>query len=55
MTNNGKEEPVCNDKIYSKVGMKNIMRYIYTTKNLPFLGNEINISPILLWIFFNTT
>ena len=32
MTNNGKEEPVCNDKIYFKVGMKNIMRYIYTTK-----------------------
>ena len=31
MTNNGKEKPVCNDKIHFRNGMKNIMKYKYST------------------------
>ena len=33
MTNNGKEKPVCNDKIHFRNGMKNIMKYKDTTKD----------------------
>ena len=33
MTNNRKEKPVYNDKIHFKDGMKNIMKYKYSTKD----------------------
>ena len=42
MTNNRKDKPVCNDKIYFKDGMKNIMRYKNSTEEVIKITNMKN-------------